>query len=150
MKKLGETIRWLEEHRDLAYSLIRIYLGVALFVRGWLLLSDPSAITALAGTQKVYWWYAYIIGAHLIGGSLLAIGFLTRVAAGLQLPVLAGAVLFIHLGDGLMTVGQSLELAALVLALLSVYFIFGSGVLAIDSYMAKKKHTPMAHPSASE
>ena len=139
MQRLNEILHWLEVRRDLAYSLIRIYLGIALFVRGWLLLADPSAITELVGAQEVYWWYAYIIGAHLLGGLLLALGFLTRWAALCQLPILLGAVFFIHAEQGLMTVGQSLEVASLVLVLLFVYVLFGSGAFALDTYLAREQ-----------
>ena len=139
MKQSASISHWLDTHREAAYSFIRIYLGIALFVRGWMLFSDPSAITQLAGAQQVYWWYSYIIGAHLIGGLLLTLGLLTRLAALLQIPILAGAVFFIHMEEGLMTVGQSLELAALVLFLLVAYFLFGSGPYALDNYIAEKK-----------
>lgn len=139
MKQPASVLHWLDTHRDAAYSLIRIYLGIALFVRGWILFSDPSAITQLAGAQQVYWWYSYIIGAHLIGGLLLAFGLLTRLAALVQVPILAGAVFFIHMKQGLMTVGQSLELAALVLVLLLVYSLFGAGLYAVDNYISEKK-----------
>ena len=142
MKPLGKILHGLETRRDLGYALIRIYLGVALFVRGWILLADPSEITELAGAQRVYWWYGYVIGAHLGGGLLLALGFLTRWAALLQLPILLVAVFFIHIEQGLMTVGQNLEVAALVLVLLIVYVLFGSGVLALDNYLTKKKAEP--------
>ena len=142
MKPLGKTLHRLETRRDLAYSLIRIYLGIALFVRGWILLSDPSALTELAGAQQVYWWYGYAIGAHLGGGFLLALGFLTRWAALLQIPILLAAVFFIHMEQGLMTVGQNLEVAALVLVLLIVYLLFGSGVLSVDNYLREKKTKP--------
>jgi uncharacterized membrane protein YphA (DoxX/SURF4 family) len=131
---------WLEAHKDLAYALIRIYLGLALFVRGWLFLADPSSITSLAGAQQVYMWYSYIIGAHLVGGLLLALGVMTRIAALIQIPILAGAIVFIHMGEGLMTVGQSLELAVLVLFLLVVVLVFGSGSLAVGSLLREKKN----------
>jgi len=129
----------LEAHRDLGYALIRIYLGVALLVRGWLILIDPSEITRLAGIQTVYWWYSYLIGAHMIGGLMLAAGFLTRWAALAQIPILVGAVFFIHLEKGLMTVGQSLEVASLVLALLVVFTLFGGGNYSVDRRMAKRQ-----------
>lgn len=135
MKQPGATLHWLETHRDLAFALIRLYLGLALFIRGWLFLSDASAITELAGAQAVYWWYAYIISAHLLGGLLLALGLFTRFAALLQIPILIGAIIYIHLEQGLMTVGQSLELATLVLALLLVFAFFGSGPYAIDRHL---------------
>ena len=128
----------LSSNREFAYSAIRIYLGVALLVRGLILLSDPSVITNLSGAEKVYWWYAYIIGAHILGGLLLTVGLFTRLSAAIQLPILIGAVVFIHLEEGLMTVGQSLELSVLVLFLLSIYLLFGSGQFAVDKYLIRR------------
>jgi len=39
----------------------------------------------------------------------------------------------------LVTEAQSLELAALVLVLLIVYFLFGSSSLSLDNFLAKRK-----------
>jgi len=139
MKATVEYLSWLDQHRETGYALIRIFLGAALFVRGFMHLADPSTITQLAGAQDVYMWYSYIIGGHLIGGLMLMFGVLTRVAALLQVPILAGAVVFIHLEQGLLTVGQSLELASLVLFLLAIFVLFGSGPISVDQYLATKK-----------
>ncbi|MCB0833693.1 MAG: DoxX family membrane protein, partial [Bacteroidetes bacterium] len=109
----------------------------ALLIRGALMLADPSLITSLAGVQQVYLWYSYIIGAHLIGGLFLALGIFTRAAALVQIPVVAGAIVFIHLGEGLMTVGQSLELASLVLFLLVVFSVFGTGPVTIGKLLGR-------------
>lgn len=139
MKPIKSIIIWLETNKDAAYSFIRIFLGIALLVRGAILSSDPATLTQLAGSNQFYWWYSYIIVIHIIGGLLLAIGFATRLAAFLQIPVLVGAVFFLHLQQGLATAEQSLELSALVLVLLIIYFLFGSGVFSVDNYFAKKK-----------
>ena len=101
MKFSNETIEWLNANHDLAYSIIRIFLGAALFVRGLILLFDPAAISQLAGLNNLYWWFSYITVIHIVAGFLLTIGLLTRIAALLQIPILAGAVFFIHLGQGL-------------------------------------------------
>ena len=138
--KLFDNIRlWIENNTSLAYSLIRIFLGAALFVRGWILVSDPAAITKLAGANQWYWWYSYITILHLVGGFLLTLGLFTRIAALFQIPILFGAVFIVHFKQGLMTGGQSLELSVLVLVLLIIYFLFGSGTLAIDKDIAKRK-----------
>ena len=139
MKFISENFFWLDNNTSLAYALIRAFLGIALFVRGWILISDPAAMIELAGEDKIYWWYSYITITHLVGGFLLAIGFFTRLASLLQIPILYGAVFMIHLKQGLLSVGQSLELSVLVLMLLLLYFIFGSGVLSVDNYLKKKK-----------
>lgn len=141
MKLFNKIVEWFNTNHDLAYSLIRIFLGIALFVRGLILLSDPAAISELAGQNKLYWWYSYITIIHLIGGLLLTLGLLTRIAALLQIPILVGAAFFIHMRQGLVTEGQSLELAVLVLVLLIVYFLFGSSSLSLDNYFAKRKST---------
>lgn len=140
MKIINETILWLNNNTTLAYSLIRVFLGVALFIRGIILASDPAAITTLAGEDKIYWWCSYITVAHIIGGFSLAVGLLTRLGSLLQMPVLFGAVFLVHLKQGLLSVGQSLELSVLVLVLLITYFLFGSGVISVDSKMKKNRN----------
>ena len=65
---------------------------------------------------------------------MLALGLLARLAALVQIPVLLGAVFLIHIEEGLLAPGQSLELAALVLFLLVVFFLFGSGAYSMDAY----------------
>jgi uncharacterized membrane protein YphA (DoxX/SURF4 family) len=141
MKRINELLQMLEKNRETAYSIVRIYLGIALFVRGIILFADPAAITTLAGAHEIYMWHSYIVGAHLIGGLLLALGILTRIAALFQIPILFGAVFFIHIQQGLITGGQSLELAGLVLVLLFVYLLFGSGKYSIDKAISDKKVT---------
>ncbi len=141
MKLFNEIVEWFNTNHDLAYSFIRIFLGIALFVHGLILLSDPAAISELAGQNKLYWWFSYITIIHIIAGLLLTFGLLTRIAALLQIPILVGAVFFIHINQGLVTEGQSLELAALVLALLIIFFLFGSSSLSLDNYLAKRKST---------
>lgn len=139
MNRMTKLFDWMNQRENMAYSFIRIFLGGALFIRGWLLMSDPQAITQLAGANRWYWWYSYITIVHLVGGLLLAVGFRTRLAALFQIPILLGAVFVIHFREGLLSAGQSLELAVLVLILLIIYFIFGSITLSVDGYMYKKK-----------
>lgn len=81
--------------------------------------------------------YSYIAIVHLIGGALLAVGFFTRLAALIQIPILFGAVFFVHLKQGFLQSGQSLELSIMVLFILVIFFLFGAGELSIDN---KKKN----------
>ncbi|MCX6153656.1 MAG: DoxX family membrane protein [Candidatus Kapabacteria bacterium] len=131
--------KWFSGKNELSYSFIRIFLGIALLVRGALLASDISLITAQVGSNQWYWWYSYIVVIHTLGGLLLAIGLATRLAAFFQIPILAGALFFVHLKSGLVKPDQSLELSALVLVLLIIFFIFGSEKLSIDAFIAKRK-----------
>jgi len=92
MKKLQETLHWLDMHRDSAYSLIRIILGSALFIRGWIFFSDPAAITELARADSMHMWFSYVTIAHLVVGFLMIFGLPTRIAALFQIPISVSAI----------------------------------------------------------
>jgi putative oxidoreductase len=136
---------------SLGFDLLRIYLGVALFVRGALFVSNPARAQALI-EQSGDWFMpmllAHFIGAaHLAGGLLLAIGLATRLAAAVQVPVLLGAVFLVHWRDGLLNPSQSLELAGLVLAMLVCYSLCGSGALSVDALLHRRAAAPAEeHP----
>ncbi|ROL60506.1 DoxX family membrane protein [Bacteroidetes/Chlorobi group bacterium MS-B_bin-24] len=132
---------WFENHINIAYSLIRIFLGFALCIRGLLFMFDPQTLTNLAGEPQNFWIFAYTSVGHLIGGFLLGIGWFVRLGALIQIPILLGAVFTIHLRVGLLTSGQSLELSVLVLFLLVVFFLFGDGGITIKSIFKKSSVT---------
>lgn len=138
MNKYTSLNNWMENNIVTAYSLIRIFVGFALFVRGVLLFSDPSIFTKLTGANQWYWWFSYAVVIHTICGFLVGLGYLTRLSAFLQIPILLGAIFIFHLKEGLVRVEQSLELSTLVLVLLIIFFLFGSGSISIDNYLKKK------------
>ena len=80
----------------------------------------------------------YIALAHLVGGLMLTVGLLTRIAAWAQIPILAGALL-VHRHEGLMSSRQSLEFSALVFFLLVIFALAGTGPLSVDNGMPKLK-----------
>ena len=126
----------------LGFDLVRVYLGIGLFVRGVLFVSRPELVLGyLSSTESWFVPYAvahYVAIAHLGGGLLLAVGLATRLAAAVQLPVLLGAVFVVHSSDSLITAGQSLELSALVLILLGVYLAVGAGRLSVDAWLGDR------------
>lgn len=147
MELFDMLLRRFEARRSLTYSLVRIFLGFALFVRGWIFIRDQEALMSLVVGSGLDWLVPtflvhYITLAHLVGGLMLAVGLLTRWAALAQIPILLGAVFFVHWNEGLFAAGQSLELAALVLFLLVLIFLSGPGELSIDYYLNRKKEEP--------
>lgn len=129
----------LDTKTGTAYGLIRIFLGIALTIRGWLILSNPESIIDLGVNRELFVWVSIIGISHVFGGLLLGFGFLTRLGALIQIPILFSATFFVHAHLKLMMGGQSIELAALVLFLLCVFFTFGAGSLSVDGFMANKK-----------
>lgn len=129
---MSKFFNYFDERKTLAYPFIRIFLGLALFIRGFLFMIEPSTVTRIAGNEQNFYLFAYVVIGHLLGGFLLAIGYFTRFAALIQIPILLGAVFVIHMKQGLLSSGQSLELSVLVLFLLITFFLFGAGSLSID------------------
>lgn len=129
---------------SIGYSLLRIYLGVGLIVRGALFISEPEVLLSFLRESSSKQWFIplaishYVAAAHICGGILLALGLGTRVAAALQVPALIGAVFIVHFGEGLMRAGQSLEFSALVLCMLFVYSVFGGGKVSVDSLLEQR------------
>jgi len=127
---------------SLGLDLIRIYLGIGLMVRGGLFIGHSEVL--LDFLKRSHSWFLplaaaqYVVAAHLCGGILLMLGLGTRLAAAVQIPPLLGAVLFVHLGEGLLSAGQSLEFAALVLAMLTAFSVFGAGRLSLDAWIARR------------
>ncbi|MXW82205.1 MAG: DoxX family membrane protein [Rhodothermaceae bacterium] len=126
---------WLDEYREIAFDLIRIYLGIGLFARGILFLFDASTLVALLPEGAPAWlsesWvHLFVAGFHMVGGLLITAGFWTRIAALSQVPILFGAV-FLSLGS-LFSANQSLELSSLVLFMLLLVVICGSGDWSLD------------------
>jgi uncharacterized membrane protein YphA (DoxX/SURF4 family) len=132
-------VDWIKNHREVVLDLVRIYLGLGLFVRGILFISASQGLETLVDLSEFSMASAalahYVTFAHLFGGLMLAAGLLTRLAALTQIPILVGAVFLVHLQEGLLSANQSLEFSALVLFLLVVVFVFGSGPWSADRYV---------------
>lgn len=139
MQQLNNFFDWFNRNQLTAYALTRIFLGLALLTRGVFLMNNPDSLTKLIDDNNLYAWFSYITIAHIAGGASLLLGIFARVGALVQIPILVAAVFVVHAEKGLMMGGQSLELAALVLFLLVIYFLFGSGPLSLDQRFYKNK-----------
>ena len=136
-------VDWIDGHQEVVLDIIRVYLGVGLFVRGVLFVTQTDGVAALVDMSEFSLASAalvhYVSFAHLLGGLMLAAGLLTRIAALAQIPILVGAVFLVHLHDGLLSADQSLEFSALVLFLLVVMFVFGAGPWSADRYVFEEE-----------
>ena len=143
MSRYRNMVDWITEHRVVALDVVRMYLGVGLFVRGVLFAYQSQGVEVLVDLSKFSLASAalahYVTFAHLLGGLMLAVGLLTRLAALFQIPILAGAVFLVHLPQGLLAADQSLEFAALVLFLLVIVFVFGPGEWSADRYVFERE-----------
>ncbi len=139
MQKLSAFFAWAESRRELWLDCVRIYLGLGLLARGLLIVVNVRTdfFIDLLSHSGEQWLISgallhYVALAHFVGGAMLTVGFLTRLAALVQIPILVGAVFFVHREDGLFAMGQSLEFSALVLFLLGVVLVSGAGKFSLD------------------
>jgi len=139
---------WADHHRGFFFDLVRIYLGLGLFIKGIYFVGHPDYLTQLIADAKHLWFVPaaaahYVIIAHLVGGLLMAIGFLTRIAALAQIPILIGAVFYVYMPK-VMTVEprQNFEFSALVLFLLILITARGGGPLSLDAKIFAREPRP--------
>ena len=151
---MQKFIVWAESRRETWLDCVRIYLGLGLLARGLLLITNTSTgyFVDLLQRSGQSWVTTgailhYVMLAHFVGGAMLTVGFLTRIAAAVQIPILAGAVFVVHRKNGLFAMGQSLEFSALVLFLLVIFLISGAGPLSVDrSVFGSAKPEPALPP----
>ncbi len=148
--------QWVDSHRDVFIDLIRIYLGAGLFLKALYLMSHREELAALMQETENLWFAPlsvlhYVIPAHLIGGVLLALGLLTRIAALAQIPILIGAIFFVHLPNMREVLPrQDLEFSALVLFLLIVILVHGAGRWSLDHVLARRVKAPAGRPAEAK
>ncbi|HSI70443.1 MAG TPA: DoxX family protein [Gillisia sp.] len=136
MASIRTLNKWANAHTYYALDILRVALGVFLFIKGIQFISQTQTlvelITPLQGYAGVMITVHYVASAHLVGGILIAFGLLTRFAIAAQLPILIGAILINFVGE--MNVGN-LVLATVVM-FISLFFIFyGSGKHSADYIM---------------
>jgi uncharacterized membrane protein YphA (DoxX/SURF4 family) len=154
MERWNSLRYWLDENQDYFVDVLRIYLGVALFVKGLYFIQNVHEIHETIGSGGIAMGQAFlshfIPAIHIVGGLLMAVGLLTRFSALIQIPILAGAVFLIHWREGLFSGNPSLELTGLVLICLIMIAGHGAGRLSTDNYLAQHKETTERKPSFAQ
>jgi putative oxidoreductase len=149
MDQKHPVTQWISANRDLVWELVRIYLGFALVIKGFAYMfhhRELAVAMTASGVPFAGEGFAELVSLlHIAGGLMMTFGILTRLGAAIQIPNLLGAVLFVHLKEGLFTQGGSLEFALLVLFLLSVIVVVGAGRLSIDWFFSPHKESDVPH-----
>ena len=116
--------------------LLRLVLGIVYVMHAYLALAvfGPSgmiAYNAKAGIPlpEIATWY--LILAHGLGGILLVLGIYTRWAALANVPVMLGAIVFVHLKNGFWAHQQGYEYALVLLVATVATAMIGGGALSL-------------------
>ena len=132
VKKLN---KWANAHTYYWLDILRIIVGIILFNKGTLFITNTEYYAVFAEPVKNLGGgmiiIHYVVAANLVGGIMIVFGLLTRWAIFAQLPILFGAFLinFTHKMD---TTNMLLSLS---IFLICLFFLFyGSGKHSADYY----------------
>ena len=141
MKAISNIEHWADAHHPKWLDIIRMFLGLVLIGKGISFLGNTELFVQMLSNSSVEFLAIsiahYVIIAHLMGGILITIGLLTRIAVLFQLPILIGAIVFVNLSQGFFAINSDLPFSVLVLTLLVFFLIYGSGPLSVDNYIQK-------------
>jgi putative oxidoreductase len=140
MNNVKNLNKWANAHTYLSVDLLRIALGVFLFIKGISFITNIQYLVELISPiDKIgggMFLIHYIAPAHMIGGIMIVFGLLTRWAIIAQLPILIGAVIVNFMGE---MHSQNLIIALLTLGLCSFFLFYGSGKNSADYYFKMEK-----------
>jgi putative oxidoreductase len=136
MGLLDKIQSWASSHNPKWLALIRVGLGVALLMSGVTFMNDQVHFEEKinASSLKEYTSMITLIvpWVHVVGGFMIMTGIFTRFAAIVQIPIMIGAIFFVNLSG--LNMSSQLGFSIMVLALLVVFVIEGSGPLSLANY----------------
>ena len=143
MGMLQQLEKWSATHHPRWLVLLRVALGIALFLKGITFINNSSNLGLLLSESPIgiadSWLVILITWLHLLGGFLIIIGLLTRLAALVQIPILIGAVIFVNAPKGVYAAESEFGFSLVVLLLLIFFFVEGGGPISLDNFFKKNK-----------
>ena len=147
MNVIQKVEHWGDAHQAKWLAVVRIVLGLIIFSKGIALISDTGQQQELLFKNSVFGFSEMMSSvaihlvafAHLVGGILITIGLVTRFAVVIQIPILVCAILFVNISNGFSALNSELWLSVIVLCLLILFWVVGSGVFSVD-HQIRRKH----------
>jgi putative oxidoreductase len=134
---------WGDRHHPAALDVLRIMLGIFLFLKGYYFMHNMSYLRWTIEDQHLVnlspfalqVLMHYVTFVHLAGGTLIALGLLTRLSSLLQLPVVLAAIFVINIFKT--EPNNDLWLSIFACALLAVFALIGSGPLSLNNFLSQ-------------
>lgn len=146
MNMVKKIEHWGDEHHTKWLDVIRIALGLLILSKGiafisdtgmqqeWILQHNTFGFSGLMAVAVLH----IVAFAHLVGGILIMLGLVTRFAVVIQIPILLGAIFFVNISRGFSFLNSELWLSVIVLLLLVLFWVVGSGPYSADHWMKRK------------
>lgn len=138
IQRLG---KWGDAHHPKWLDFVRIALGLILLLKGVQFINNLQPLTDLMAKSKFIGSLSVGIMAHVVvfanilGGAMILFGLLTRATCVVLIPIVAGAVFLVNLPAGSVQTNSELWLSVIILLLLVLFAIEGSGKLSFDEWM---------------
>jgi putative oxidoreductase len=129
-----------DEKYPILFIALRVALGMILVIRGIFFLTDIQPLFHLINNSSLSRLNInkplalLICWVHLLGGTFIILGLLTRISAWAQVPIMLGAIIFVNLNYGSPHFSELL-LAVIVLILSIRFGITGAGKFSMDYHL---------------
>ena len=133
MNYINKLNHWANHHTNFGTDSFRVLLGIFLIFKGIDFINQTETLISVLKPIDTYsssmLIVHYVSMGHIVGGLLITVGLLTRLAIIIQLPILIGAVLINFVGQ---MVPMDFWQATIALAAAIFFLFYGSGKHSLD------------------
>lgn len=144
MGMLHQIEHWSATHHPRWLVVLRVVLGLCLIIKGIAFMSNTVILESLISTTTVSntisWLPLALTWLHLLCGSFIVTGLLTRLSCLIMIPILIGAVFFVNASRGIFAGDSEFGYSLVVLLLLIFFFVEGGGPISLDNYFRTRKN----------
>ncbi len=120
--------------------ILRVVLGISLILKAFTFFNNKAELAKYFSEdsflKNMVWLIDYVPWVHVVGGILILVGFFTRLASLVQIPILFGAVVFVNMKQGVGS-GSDLPFSFLILVLVIAFSFVGGGYMSMDNTFRK-------------
>jgi putative oxidoreductase len=128
---------WTVAHNPKWLAFFRVALGLCLLLKGFSFFNHSFQFHDLMVSSfniNQFWLDYSVIWINILAGFLIVIGVFTRLACLVQIPIIVGAIIFVHAPDGIFAFQSGLLFSLIILLLLVVFLIEGDGKVSFMNY----------------
>lgn len=153
MSWIKNVEKWGDEHHPKWLDILRIMLGVLIFVKGAQYMNNMGVMDKILSSPPFDFLHPLLAGiikhaiifAHLLGGVMITFGMLTRTACLTLMPIILGAIIFVNIPE-LRQLTSDLWLSLITMFLLVFFWIEGSGPISFDGWVRTHPGKPEWRP----
>lgn len=136
MATIRELNKWANTHTYYPIDILRIGYGVFLFLKGVEFITEHrylhDILSVMGNFASEMLLIHYVALAHMVGGIMIIIGFLTRWSVGVQMPIILCAFLLNFIDQ--FNYSEFIQ-SSIAIVLGITFLLYGSGKHSADYYL---------------